>query len=60
MLSITVEDSGQGFDYRRLLSVPEEQMSKGLRRLMKMSDELEFENVGNKVTARCRWYLNNQ
>lgn len=60
MLSITVEDSGQGAGYQDLLSMPDKQMPKGLLRLKKLTDELQLEKAGKKITARCRWYFNNQ
>ncbi len=56
-LSLTVEDSGDGFDFEKIQLMPDQKAVKGLQLLARLSDELVFEGAGNRVTVKCHWHF---
>lgn len=59
-ISITVEDSGGGFDHRSKMSVMTEDADNGIKLLQKLADKIEYNDKGNRVTAHCHWSLSTE
>ena len=56
-ISITVEDSGDGFDHHSKMSVLTDDAHSGIKLLQKLADKIEYNDKGNVVTAHCHWSL---
>ena len=57
-LSITIEDTGKGFDYDAALPALTENLGhagRGIQLLRSICDEVEFQGSGNRVRAIYRW-----
>lgn len=55
---ISVKDSGNGFDFTKLENSLGDEGIQGLSLLRKLSDEINFEDAGSRVSVICSWNYN--
>jgi len=59
VIYITVEDSGNGFDYSAYQDGSAGKAESGLHRVRLMADDVQFSSPGNRVTTSCTWFFAN-